>query len=234
MPGGSSGEAQPDRLPAGQDLVAGAIVPTGPGGGIGRRRGLKPPDPFGGVWVRVPPRAPSRSTGTRQCSTGQDTCARIPDGASDSHPHNRRCGAERGTYSNEASAVGHHGRFRLDHRRRRAGVAGFSQDGFLLPCPGANADPAQLAEDSCDLTNLTPYTAGDWEHTVTYDVPAGGLLIVAGSADQTEVVTGVITVAGGGDLPNTGGNTQAYLLLAFVLFGAAAVFTMGGRKLQRV
>ncbi|NDH89162.1 MAG: LPXTG cell wall anchor domain-containing protein, partial [Actinobacteria bacterium] len=43
-----------------------------------------------------------------------------------------------------------------------------------------------------------------------------------------------LTVAGGGDLPNTGGNTQAYLLLAFVLFGAAAVFTMGGRKLQRV
>ena len=79
--------------------------------------------------------------------------------------------------------------------------AGFSQDGFLLPCPGANADPAQLAEDSYDLTNLTPYTAGDWEHTVIYDVPAGGLLIVAGSADQTEVVTSVITVAGGGDTP---------------------------------
>ena len=63
--------------------------------------------------------------------------------------------------------------------------AGFSQDGFLLPCPGANADPAQLAEDSCDLTNLTPYTAGDWEHTVTYDVPAGGLLIVAGSRPRS-------------------------------------------------
>ena len=47
MPGGSSGEAQPDRLLAGQDLVAGAIVPTGPGGGIGRRRGLKPPFPQG-------------------------------------------------------------------------------------------------------------------------------------------------------------------------------------------
>ena len=112
--------------------------------------------------------------------------------------------------------------------------AGFSQDGFLLPCPGANADPDQLAADSCDLTNLTPYTAGDWEHTVTYDVPAGGLLIVAGSADQTEGATAVITVAGGGDLANTGGNTEVYLLLAFVLFGAAAVFIMGGRKLQRV
>ena len=59
-------------------------------------------------------------------------------------------------------------------------------------------------------------------------------MLASGSADQTEVVTGVITVAGGGDLPNTGGNTEAYLLLAFVLFGAAAVFTMGGRKLQRV
>ena len=186
MPGGSSGEAQPDRLPAGQDLVAGAIVPTRPGVAIGRRRGLKPPEPFGGVWVRVPPRAPSRSTGTRQCSTGQDTCARTLT-VRQIRTHMTGAAAPRGTHSNEASAIGHHGRFRLDHRRRRAASAqtveidpnpvsgageqeitvtgaGFSQDGFLLPCPGANADPAQLAEDSCDLTNLTPYTAGDWEH----------------------------------------------------------------------
>ena len=28
-----------------------------------------------------------------------------PDGASDSHPCNRRCGAKRGTHSNEASAL---------------------------------------------------------------------------------------------------------------------------------
>ena len=113
---------------------------------------------------------------------------------------------------------------------------GFTDDGFLLACPGANADPAQLAEDSCDLANLTPYSAGDWELTVTFDIPAEGLLIVAGNAAQTEVVPAVISVgeaAAEDELPNTGGNTQAYLLLAFVLFGAAAAFTMGGRKLQQ-
>ena len=113
---------------------------------------------------------------------------------------------------------------------------GFTDDGFLLACPGANADPAQLAEDSCDLANLTPYSAGDWELTVTFDIPAEGLLIVAGNAAQTEVVPAVISVGGAAaeeELPNTGGNTQAYLLLAFVLFGAAAAFTMGGRKLQQ-
>lgn len=113
---------------------------------------------------------------------------------------------------------------------------GFTDDGFLLPCPGANADPAQLAEDSCDLTNLTPYSAGDWELTVTFDIPAEGLLIVAGNAAQTEVVPAVITVgeaAAEEELPNTGGNTETYLLLALVLFGAAAAFTMGGRKLQQ-
>ena len=113
---------------------------------------------------------------------------------------------------------------------------GFTDDGFLLACPGANADPAQLAEDSCDLANLSPYSAGDWELTVTFDIPAEGLLIVAGNAAQTEVVPAVISVgeaAAEEELPNTGGNTQAYLLLAFVLFGAAAAFTMGGRKLQQ-
>lgn len=121
---------------------------------------------------------------------------------------------------------------------------GFTDDGFLLACPGANADPAQLAEDSCDLANLTPYSAGDWVLTVTFDIPEEGLLIVAGNAAQTEVVPAVISVGAaedGGDddgaaeeLPNTGGNTQTFLLLAMVLFGAAAAFTLGGRKLQRV
>ncbi|MEM8706673.1 MAG: LPXTG cell wall anchor domain-containing protein [Actinomycetota bacterium] len=116
---------------------------------------------------------------------------------------------------------------------------GFTDDGFLLACPGANADPAQLAEDSCDLVNLTPYSAGDWELTVTFDVPEEGLLIVAGNAAQTEVVPAVISVGAAEDgaaeeLPNTGGNTETYLLLAAVLFGAAAAFTMGGRKLQQV
>ena len=115
---------------------------------------------------------------------------------------------------------------------------GFAQDGFLLSCPGANGDPAQLAEDSCDLANLTPYTAGDWELSVTYDIPAEGLLIVAGSADQTEVATFVITIGevaqAEEELPNTGGNTEALLVVALVLFAAAGALVVGGRKLQRV
>ncbi|MEM9202620.1 MAG: LPXTG cell wall anchor domain-containing protein [Actinomycetota bacterium] len=111
---------------------------------------------------------------------------------------------------------------------------GFTQDGFLLPCPGANADPAQLAEDSCDLTNLTPYTAGDWELTVTYDIPAEGLLIVAGSADQSEVVPLVIPVGevAQAELPNTGGNTETLLVVALALLAAAGAFVVGGRRLQ--
>ena len=114
----------------------------------------------------------------------------------------------------------------------------FTSDGFLLPCPGANADPALLAEDSCDLTNLSPYTAGDWSLDVTYDVPDEGLLIVAGNADSTEVVTYVITVGevaqAEAELPNTGGNTEALLVVALVLFAAAGAFVVGGRKLNRV
>ena len=113
--------------------------------------------------------------------------------------------------------------------------SGFTDDGFLLPCPGANADPAQLAEDSCDLTNLSPYNAGDWSLNVTYDIPAEGLLIVAGNAAQTESATLVITVGGAGsddELPNTGANTQALLVTALVLFAAAGALVAGNRKLQ--
>jgi LPXTG-motif cell wall-anchored protein len=115
---------------------------------------------------------------------------------------------------------------------------GFTSDGFLLACPGANGDPAQLAEDSCDIANLTAYTAGDWTLDVTYDIPAEGLLIVAGNADQTEVATFVIAIGevaqAEEELPNTGGNTQALLVGALVLFAAAGAFVVGGRKLQRV
>lgn len=116
----------------------------------------------------------------------------------------------------------------------------FTQDGFLLACPGANGDPAQLAEDSCDLANLSPYTAGDWSLDVTYDIPAEGLLIVAGSADQLEVATFVVTIGEvaqaeeDAELPNTGGNTEALLVVSAVLFAAAGAFVLGGRKLARV
>ena len=111
--------------------------------------------------------------------------------------------------------------------------SGFSEDGFLLPCPGANGDPAAIDETSCDLTALTPYTAGDWSLSVTYDVPAEGLVLVAGNAAQTESGATVITIGAAGDLPNTGINTTAYLITGLVLAVAAAALVAGGRRLQQ-
>ena len=108
--------------------------------------------------------------------------------------------------------------------------SGFTDSGFLLPCPGANGDPAAIAEDSCDLTALTPYDAGDWSLNVTYDVPAEGLVLVAGNAAQTESGAAVIAI---GDLPNTGINTNAYLITGLLLAVAAAAFVAGGRRLQQ-
>jgi len=68
--------------------------------------------------------------------------------------------------------------------------SGYSEPAFLLPCPGANGDPAAMDEDSCDTGNLTPVTPdgdGNWEATVTFEIPAEGLVIVAGNVAQTEV-----------------------------------------------
>lgn len=107
---------------------------------------------------------------------------------------------------------------------------GFSDDGFVLACPGANGDPALLSEGSCDLANLTPYTAGDWSVDVSYDVPAEGLVVVAGNAAQTEVAPTVIVI---GDLPNTGSDTNLYLTVGLVLAAAAAALVLGGRRLQQ-
>ena len=111
--------------------------------------------------------------------------------------------------------------------------SGFTDSGFLLPCPGANGDPAAIAEDSCDLTSLTPYPAGDWSLSVTYDVPAEGLVLVAGNAAQTESGATVITIGDAGDLPNTGANTNVYLITGLVLAVGAAALVAGGRRLQQ-
>ena len=110
---------------------------------------------------------------------------------------------------------------------------GFSDAGFLLPCPGANGDPAAIAEDSCDVANLTGYDAGDWSLDVTYDVPAEGLVLVAGNAAQTESSATVITIGDAADLPNTGANTNAYLIAGLVLAVGAATLVVGGRRLQQ-
>ena len=112
--------------------------------------------------------------------------------------------------------------------------SGFTDAGFLLPCPGANGDPAAIAEDSCDLTALTPYEAGDWALDVTYDVPAEGLVVVAGNAAQTESGVTVIAIGDAAELPNTGADTNLYLTVGLVLAVGAAVLVLGGRRLQQV
>lgn len=112
--------------------------------------------------------------------------------------------------------------------------SGFTDAGFLLPCPGANGDPAAIAEDSCDVANLTAYEAGDWELDVTYDVPAEGLVVVAGNAAQTESSATVITIGeAAAELPNTGANTNLYLMVGFVLAAGAAALVVGGRRMQQ-
>jgi len=107
---------------------------------------------------------------------------------------------------------------------------GFSEPGFVLPCPGANGDPAQINETSCDVAALTPYSDGEFSVSVTYDIPAEGLVVVAGNAAQSESGATVIVV---GDLPNTGSNTNLYVTVGLVLAAAAAALVLGGRRLQQ-
>lgn len=75
---------------------------------------------------------------------------------------------------------------------------GYTGPAFLLPCPGAEGDLTKVAEDgACDLNNLTPVAPdgdGNVEATVTYDIPDGGLVIVIGNADQSEVAVTLVTV----------------------------------------
>lgn len=69
---------------------------------------------------------------------------------------------------------------------------------FVLPCVVVE-DLTQLDAQGgdCDLANLTPAVndgSGGFEVTVTYDIPAEGLLIVVGDADQTESAFHIVTV----------------------------------------
>lgn len=111
--------------------------------------------------------------------------------------------------------------------------SGFTEPGFVLPCPGANGDPTALSEDSCDLASLTPFSPTDGEFTleVTYDVPAEGLVVVAGNAAQTEVGANVILVGApaaeataADTLPETGAESWMFLVVgAAVLAGGLMV-----------
>ncbi len=129
---------------------------------------------------------------------------------------------------------------------------------FVLPCADAGGDiDAFLSNDDpgslCDTSALTPVTAGDdggFTATVSYDVPAEGLVFVAGDAAQTEVGVGVITVGDGGgdaaaddaapaeeeaapaaDLANTGAETGVLVGVGVALLGLGVVSTRAGRRL---
>lgn len=75
--------------------------------------------------------------------------------------------------------------------------SGYTGPLFVLPCPGAEGDPDNIEEDSCDVSALSPATPdvdGNFTVQVTYMVPEEGLVIVGGNAEQTEVAATVIRV----------------------------------------
>lgn len=132
---------------------------------------------------------------------------------------------------------------------------GYSGPLFILPCPGANGDPAGMAEDSCDLNNLTPVspTDGEFSADVEYDIPAEGLVIVGGNADQTEVAVAVITIAAAeeeeaaeeeadddaaaddaddGDLAQTGNESAYAVLIGATMLGAGVLMLNTRRRID--
>lgn len=132
---------------------------------------------------------------------------------------------------------------------------------FVLPCAdaGGDIDTFNNADDPgslCDTSALTPVTVGDdgtFEATIGgWDIPAEGLVFVAGDAGQTEVGVGVITVGDGGgddaaaeeeaapaaeeeapaaDLANTGAETGVLVGVGVALLGLGVVSTRAGRRL---
>ncbi len=117
-------------------------------------------------------------------------------------------------------------------------LSGFSADIalFVLPCDyPAGGDLAMLDTASCDQANLTPIAMdGDGAGTVsvTYDIPAEGIAIIAGDAAQTESAVALVSV-GAAELAVTGpGQTLVFTMMgvALLMIGAGAVFL--GRRTE--
>lgn len=121
---------------------------------------------------------------------------------------------------------------------------------FVLPCPGANGSIDEFAAqgaDACDTGALTPATPddGSFEVTVTYDIPAEGLVIAAGDAGQTESAVAIVTVGGGGDapteeatveaapeMPATGAESAPLAIAGMAVLAAGAMVVGFSRKLS--
>ncbi len=101
---------------------------------------------------------------------------------------------------------------------------------FVLPCPIV-ADLASFDAGTCDTGNLTPVVAGDDGSatvTTTQDVPAEGMLLVAGDAARTEFAIAVVTVGGaaGGShaaLADTGVDTGVLAVIAGTMIAGGAL-----------
>lgn len=123
---------------------------------------------------------------------------------------------------------------------------GFTTDGFLLSCAGleGNVDGALSADGSeCDLAALTPYAvddAGGWTATATFDIPAEGLVLVAGNADQTESARVLVSVGaaaettaedgGEEELANTGVESAALVVIAGAVIIAGGMLAATQRR----
>ena len=117
-------------------------------------------------------------------------------------------------------------------------LSGFSADlaVFILPCDyPAGGDLTALDTSTCDQANLTPLQLdgdGAGTVTVTYDVPAEGITVIAGDAAQTESAFALVSV-GAAELAVTGpGQTLVFTMMgvALLMIGAGAVFL--GRRTE--
>lgn len=107
---------------------------------------------------------------------------------------------------------------------------------FVLPCEmPAGGDMAAFDSATCDTANLTPAVVGDdgtASVPTTQDIPAEGLIMIAGDAAQTEIALAPVVPGagsgGGGDdaaaaLADTGVDTGLLAVLAGTMIAGGAL-----------
>ncbi len=109
---------------------------------------------------------------------------------------------------------------------------------FVEPCavPESN-DVADIDTATCDsglLTAATVDTSGNLRATITLDVPAAGIAIVAVNGDQTQTAGQIITVeptgsGSGDDLPPTGAESALLALVAGALMATGTMVVRSAR-----
>ena len=131
--------------------------------------------------------------------------------------------------------------------------------GFLLPCAGVEGDLALMAESDptavCDLGALTPYAPDDdggWTATVTYDVPAEGLVLAAGDTGGANASAALISIgaaeeaapaeeveeeaapAAADALPATGVESYLFAVVGLAIVAAGALVVRSSREFARI